>query len=326
MGMNSRPDQAWNAALARFNTAKPAQSGQYLYRTDEDSKVGTFAGVDAAGLLLFAVETTSTPPALDFRSDAVDYFRQERAELGSWLLVLRLKSPDLKEVFSRLCLDLIDSMSGCSSDKDITDTVVSRIRLWQKLFELRPSGVLELHEIKGLTAELLYMKKQIDTGVRDANETVHAWLGPVGADQDYVFSTGSVEIKAIGPSSERVSISSLQQLCADRPLALSVWTLRQASPTEESGYTLNRLNLEIEQAIGGYPSALALFRDRLLAAGYVQHPSYDLIAFEPINEEVFIVEGSFPRITKDDVPPGVDTAKYTISLQAIREMRRSQYE
>jgi len=324
--MNKSPDEAWNAAIVRFNSANPAQRVQYIYRTDEESKVGTFAGVDSTGLLLFAVETTSAPPALDFRSEAVDYFRQERADLGSWLLVLRLRNPSLKDVFSRLCHDLIATISDCATESDIIGSVVARIRLWQKLFELRPSGVLELHEIKGLTAELLYMKRQLDTGVRDANEIVHAWLGPVGADQDYIYSTDSVEIKAIGPSSERVYISSLQQLDADRPLSLGVWTLRQASPTEAAGYTLNRLSLEIEQTMRGHPAALTLFRERLLAAGYVQHPAYDSLAFEPIDDETFRVEGKFPRITKDDVLPGVEAAKYAISLHAIRGIKGSQHE
>lgn len=324
--MSNGLDEAWSSAASRQRDTAASAGGQYLFRTDEESRIGTFAGVDPDGHLLFAVETVQTPPSMDLRSDAIDYFRQQRAELGSWLLFLRLKRRELRAVFARLCQDLIDSLTEGSSDQEVISSVHSRIRLWQQLFELNPSGVLATHEIKGLTAELLYMLRQLESGSREAGELVNAWLGPSRCDQDFVFSEDSVEVKAIGPSSELVSISSLQQLQSERPLSLSIWTLRQAAPTESSAFTLNGLVLRIEVYLQSQPSSLAAFRDRLLSAGYVHSPAYDAIAFEPLQQETFSVSGDFPRLTERDVAPGISNATYTLSLHWIRQLQRFAHE
>lgn len=321
--MTSIMEQVWNAAASRATVAQSSSHAHFIFRTNEDSRVGTYGGVDSAGNLLFALETSSIPPALDVRSDAIDYFRQERAEVGSWLLFLRLKDAGLRSVFSRLCDDLIESVSECTTEKGLVAAAISRIRLWQKLFELRPDGVLAPHEIKGLTAELLFFLKQLRSEDRDFQEVALSWLGPTGTDQDYIFSTESVEVKAIGPNSEVVSVSSLQQLQSDRPLRLSVWTLRQAAPTEPAAWTLNALVLRIESELRDAPSALSTFRERLLSSGYVHHPVYDSTAYEPLSEETFSVEGDFPRITESDVPAGIRTASYSIALHSIRADRSS---
>lgn len=324
--MSNVLEEAWSSAASRQKTTAASAGGQYVFRTDEDSRFGTFAGVDPDGHLLFAVETVQTPPSLDLRSDAIDYFRQQRTELGSWMLFLRLKRRELRDVFARLCQDLIDSLAVASSDQEVISSIHSRIRLWQQLFELNPSGVLATHEIKGLTAELLYMLRHLERGSRAAGEMVNAWLGPSRCDQDFIFSTDSVEVKAIGPSSELVSISSLQQLQSDRPLSLSIWTLRQAAPTESSAFTLNGLVLKIEGYLQSDPSSLAAFRDRLLSAGFVHSSAYDKIAFEPLNEETYSVSGDFPRLTERDVAPGIGNATYTLSLHWIRQLQRSAHE
>lgn len=321
--MSSIMEQVWHAAASRMTAAQSMSHAHFIFRTDEGSRVGTFGGVDTAGNLLFALETSSIPPALDVRSDAIDYFRQERVEVGSWLLFLRLKDSGLRSVFSRLCEDLIESVSGCTTEKEVLAAAVSRIRLWQKLFELRPDGVLAPHEIKGLTAELLFFLKQLKSGNRKFDEIALSWLGPTGSDQDFIFSTESVEVKAIGPNAEVVYVSSLQQLQADRPLRLSIWTLRQAAPTEPPACTLNSLVLRIESELRDVPIALSTFRERLLSSGYVHHPIYDSSAYEPLGEESFSVEGSFPRITESDVPLGIRTASYSISLHTIRAVGSS---
>lgn len=322
--MNSSLEEAWHSAVTRRAAANPSSHAHVIFRTDDSSRVGTFGGIDASGSLLFAVETASPPPAVDIRSDSIDYFRQQRPEVGSWLMFLRLKDPELRSVFSRLCYDLIESISDCRDDKAVIAETLSRIRLWQKLFNLRPDGLLDPHEVKGLTAELLFLLKQLKAGRRQTDEIVLAWLGPTGNDQDYIFSTESFEIKAVGPNAELVSINSLQQLQSDRPLSLSIWTLRQAAPTESQAWTLNALVLKTESYLAGSPTALGTFRDRLLSAGYVHHALYDSIAYESLGEETFQVEGDFPRITESDVPTGIVTASYSISLHSIRAERISE--
>lgn len=316
--MSSLIESSWRAASERSTSANLNEDGFIIYRLDDTAPRGVFGGVDVDGALLLAIETTIVPPSIDLRSDAIDCFRRERKEQKTWLLVVRLKKADLTAVFSKLTNDLIDSISGLDQDREVIDVFGTRMRLWQKLFEARESGLLADYEIKGLIAELLYVRRELKSGARSALEIVHSWLGPTGADQDFIFSDASVEVKAIGPSSEGVSISSLQQLQADKPLQLSVWTLRQSAPSELHSWNVNQLTLDIERRLSSSPSALAVFRDRLLSAGYVTHCFYESVAFEPMSEESFAVNDRFPRITEATVPAGIRAASYVISLHSIR--------
>lgn len=55
------------------------------------------------------------------------------------------------------------------------------------------SGFLQPHEIKGLIAEMLVLELLIRDGERDVHETVSGWIGPLGADQDFMYSTGPLK-------------------------------------------------------------------------------------------------------------------------------------
>ncbi|MBW8836928.1 MAG: PD-(D/E)XK motif protein, partial [Burkholderia sp.] len=90
------------------------------------------------------------------------------------------------------------------------------------------------------------------------------------------------------------------------------------APGETSAWGLNQLVLDIEQRLGAYPSALLVFRDRLLSAGYVSNQFYEGIAFEPMNVETFSVGDGFPKLTESMVPSGIRSASYAISLHEIR--------
>lgn len=325
--MNRLIDSAWRLAEERSRNAQLDGDGFYMYRLDDTDIRGIFGGIEADGSLLLAVETLAPPPSIDLRSEAIDYFRRRRKEQNTWLLVVRLKRPDLNEVFSALSDDLINAVSGVESDQEAISLFSTRLRLWQKLFEGRSSGLLADHEIKGLTAELLHLRGKLADESRGSEELIHAWLGPTGADQDFIFSDSCVEVKAIGPNSEVVSISSLQQLHSPLPIQLCVWTLRRAAPGETSAWSLNQLVLDIEQRLHASPGALSTFRDRLLSAGYVGHSFYERVVFEPMREETFPVGDAFPKLTESMVPKGVHSAAYAISLHEIRSsQQRLQHE
>lgn len=316
--MKTLIEQAWLAASSKAGIA-PAKAGDYvLFRVDERSERNVYGGVDSDGSLLLAIEVGSLPPLIEMRSTALDYFRQERKGLGAWLMVFRLRRVELTSVFGRLCQDLIDEILGVGSDEALLGVVRKRISLWQRLFEDGGNGLLADFQVKGLVAELLFLESQLTGGVRQPLEMVNGWVGPSGGDQDFIFSDESVEVKAIGPNSEGVTISSLQQLESKAPLHLSVWTLRSASPTEPRAETLNDVVARIERIFAPQPAALGLFRDALLEAGYVVHPYYSDLAFEPMFVEEFSVNETFPRLTQSSVPTGIASATYVVSLHQIR--------
>lgn len=316
--MKTSIEQAWDSALRKTQGSPPSEGELVVFRVDEHSSKSCYGGVDSEGNLLLAIEVKTLPPPIEIRSAALDFFRHERRGRQTWLMVFRLRVPALTSVFGRLCQDLINEIESIDTESALLAVVQRRIALWQKLFEKGPDGLLADFQIKGLLAELLYMESQLTSGVREPLEMAAGWLGPSGGDQDFMFSDQAVEVKAVGPFSEGVSISSLQQLESSVPLILHVRTMRAASPAEPNSETLNAATARIEQIVATNPQALALFRGALLEAGFVAHPRYSEVAFEPIGVEEFSVEGVFPRLTVSSVPLGIASATYVLSLQHLR--------
>lgn len=318
--MKTSIERAWESASRRVAESSVSDGDYVIFRVDSLSDTACFGGTDLAGNLLLAIEVKALPPLIEIRSAAIDYFRQERKGLRTWLLVFRLKSADLTPVFGRLCQDLIDEISGVGTEQAVLSVVQRRIALWQGLFANGADGLLADFQIKGLVAELLFMESRLSVQGRTALEVVNAWLGPSGGDQDFIFSDGAFEVKAIGPHSESVCISSLRQLESSLPLWLCIWTMRNASPAEPKSETLNAVVARLEQTFARDPNALARFRNALLEVGYVAHPRYDEVAFEPLSNEVFVVDDGFPRLTTATAAEGVVSASYEISLQKIRSL------
>ncbi len=120
-----------------------------------------------------------------------------------------------------------------------------RLNLWKKLFDHGSSGLLEPYQVKGLIAELLVLEAILLAGRRSPLEAAIAWVGPAGADQDFQFSDEAIEVKAVSPGAESISISSLQQLDAPVPIRVSMYTMRPASPGEPDAIGLNTLVLRL---------------------------------------------------------------------------------
>lgn len=319
--MKTSIERAWDAARERAAGAQLSEGGLALFRIDETASLGTYGGIDELGHVFLAIEVDTAPPLIPLESAALDYFRYERRATNTWLMAFRLKKEDLASVFARLCQDLIDRVMAAQSVDEVMQLVRSRITLWKKLFDAGEAGVLQEFRIKGLIGELLFLECQLH-GVETASgtlEVIRGWVGPSGADQDFIYSARAIEVKSIGPSSQAVAVSSLQQLSSPLPLFLHVRTLRKASPQEPEAVTLNQLVARIEARLIPEPAALHGFRDALLDAGYVTHPHYDTVAFESMLTEEFPVDDSFPRLVPSSVPLGISAATYTVSLRAIRK-------
>lgn len=315
--MKTRIEQVWDEIAEELRTQPLGEGGFKIKQIDRASKFNVYAGVDSSGSVMLAVSVGLLPPAIRLESASLDYFRQQRHE-GSWLMALRLRQLVLCGVFGRLCQDLVDSTESVSDETELVALFRDRLNLWRKLFDHGSGGQLQPHEIKGLIAELLVLEAILLSGGRDPLELVTAWVGPTGADQDFLFSDEAIEVKAVGPGSEGVSISSLEQLHALVPIRLSIQTLRQAALGEEGAIGLNRLVPRVEGVLAASPNALALFKGRLLEGGYVEGPHYDTILFQPMASEEFQVTKSFPKLIPSEVPKGVTAATYVLSLDILR--------
>lgn len=292
-------------------------TGFRLLRIDPDSPLDIFAGMDGSACAIIAIGTSKRPPSVAMDTTAFDYFRQKRAD-GSWLMVLRLQRRGLEGVFGRLCQDLVDAASHVTGDDALISLFKDRLLLWKRLFQHGVNGLLEPHEVKGLMAELLWLEWTVQNSSRTPAEIVTGWVGPLGADQDFSFSDLAVEVKAIRPGADEVSISSLGQLESQLPVQLVIYELRDAARGEHGALCLNELAARVESLISEDSHAIAVFRERLLEAGYVEQEYYDTICFEPVSKRHYAVRDGFPRLTADNVAGAITCASYRIDLPSIQ--------
>lgn len=318
--MMTKIEELWRDALQQARTKPIEANGYRLTRMAPESRFDIYAGVDSSSFVLLAIGIHVRPPNIATDSSSLDYFRQQRKD-GSWLMVLRLRQNGLETVFGRLCQDLVDAAEGVSDEKALVILFRERLNLWKKLFQHGGSGFLQPHEIKGLIAEMLVLELLLRDGQRDIYEAVSGWVGPLGADQDYMYADLAIEVKAVGPGADSISISSLEQLDCTVAMHLVLATLRPATPGEPGAIGLNALAARVEGMIAESPDALNTFKERLLEARYVEHEFYETVLFEPMSISAYSISYTFPKLIRDMVPAGIVSASYSIEIDSIAEFR-----
>ena len=101
--------------------------------------------------------------------------------------------------------------------------LVERCLDWQKLLQYVNKNVMSYSQQKGLLGELIFLKEAIE--IRGAEQTIMSWVGPEGADQDFIFPDTWNEIKTVSISSDDVVISSFEQLLQEKDGELTVYIL-----------------------------------------------------------------------------------------------------
>lgn len=223
--------------------------------------------------------------------------------------------------FCAVACDIAASVASYPADPRAA--VVRALERWRAFWAVDPSG-LGREEALGLYGELWFIVRWMGTVVRAA---IERWEGPAGARHDFQWSTASVEVKtAISSSRGAVhEISSLEQL--DNPVTGSLY-LFSLQVTEDS-LSANSLPVIVDQimdALRDDPKALELFSERLALAGYSPaHAERYRRPLRIVAEELYRVEGTFPRLMPSSfplgLPPGVQGISYRLSMAACAPWR-----
>lgn len=146
----------------------------------------------------------------------------------------------------------------------------------------------------------------------------HIWSGPASERHDFAGTGVHMEIKATTRSESKHEISRLDQLrtpAGKRLLLVSVLLERSIAGDE----TIADLVDEIMEKLGSDGRAIDAFEGNLKSVGWHDglRQSGSLSRFTLREVHVFEVEGSFPRLPDDYVPPrGISGIRYTIDLTA----------
>ena len=236
---------------------------------------------------------------------------------GQWALRFELLNNGYEEEFLHLCWDIIQYSQY---SKTPLKNLIKRYLSWQKFLQYHKNNAFSIQRQKGLIGELLYLEEFINKN--GEKEALRAWSGPDGSDQDFVYSNSWTEVKTVSLAAETVSISSLQQLDQNTEGNLVIYTLEKTAPCDDMINLAIKVE-EIKDLIKNNNKALDIFSMKLYKYGYRESEieEYKRNNYRYVEQKEYLVNKSFPKLTRNNVMPEIVSCKYSLSLSAIEKYR-----
>jgi hypothetical protein len=287
-------------------------------RVDSDIAWNFFWARDTAGKCLLLLKHTSAaaPDAAlpKLRGIEVDLSHEPNDEC---MLTFRLLDSSHRDIFFRLCQDIVSSASAAETEKTAVVVTLQRTWRWHHLLRGGSDQRLSEEEQKGLIGELLVLERYLLPHLT-AQDAIASWHGPLLAPKDFEIGQVCVEAKARRPgASPSVVINSEHQLDDTdlKGLVLAVVTLDRAAAESSGRFTVTDVAVRVRDEVQeSNPSALAEYESRLTAAGFRWADDYSDSSWVEGQATLYRVTGHFPRIAARDLVPGVQHVKYSISL------------
>lgn len=292
-----------------------ANHNNSFIRIDAEHPMDWYIGFENFNQKSLLLVSEFEPSTVDSSKSIIVSIRQ-RAD-GKWALSFRLIRSEQEEVFIRLCCDLIEASRSQGNDIKGLEYVVHRYCQWTKLMEIQRTGLLSENEIKGLIGEILFLQELIYNGM-PLVEAVSGWMGPEGADQDFIYLSKWYEVKVLSIGAKAVSISSLEQLNGPLPGELILYFVDKSAPNDVNGFTLNSRIEQMKKLLQSSHLAFELFNEKLLKYGYIDLPEYGKCFYKIGGNIRYLIDKNFPRLIADNVPAQVLAIKYQLSIEAIR--------
>lgn len=242
---------------------------------------------------------------------------------GRALLVLRLTTGEHRDLFYRLCSDIVKATRVAESGQEALERVVVRTWRWHRLLKGGRDGRLSREEQKGLIGELLVLEQHLLPAV-GASEAVQGWVGPLDEPRDFRIGLVAVEAKARTPLTPTVRISSPEQLDSTDTarLFLHVTDIAEAAEDSDSACTVTDVVRRTRDAILDRDmSAVGDFEDRVLSVGFDWADDYSDYPWMIAGGSVYEVVDGFPRLTPDLIPAGVSDVRYGLILAQCDDFR-----
>jgi hypothetical protein len=237
---------------------------------------------------------------------------------GTSILFLQLVDPTQRDIFFRLCLDIVSAAAEAKTQGDAVHLFLTRTWRWHHLLRGGLDQKLSKEEQKGLIGELLVMENLL-LPTLSARDAVAAWTGPLGAPKDFEVGRLCIEAKARrGAATPFVAISSEHQLdtVGVDYLYLNVVELDGAPVDSKNAYTATDIASRVQGQIALRDvEAAFLFERLLMAGGFRWEDDYKDSRWIQGANHLFAVNDQFPRITSASVQAGVSSVKYAISLK-----------
>jgi len=205
------------------------------------------------------------------------------------------------------------------AEAEAVKVVLSR---WRYFWSTASRSLLSNNEIVGLFSEVRFISHWL-LPYMDSRTAILSWRGPLGGRHDFQFEGKSVEVK--GTTSihgKRHWIHGLDQLQPPENGRLFLFSL-QIREEVSASESLPGIIQDCRTILKENPDAMSLFEDLLAEAGYYQFHAaeYSHIHFRVVDEAMYRVEGTFPRITgnafRELSITGITGIDYEISLDGF---------
>lgn len=299
-----------NITAARWLSLKDQlQGGGTLVEQVDPQIPGCLIGVDEDGFLHLMMAIGEEPDEIPQELEAVVV---RVIETDQTYVDVYAKS-HYEMIFTPMANQMIVGVS-VQGRKPI-DVVTETIEEFRgALKPLKPD--LSLTEQIGLFGELWVMLNVLIPNI--GARACALWSGPDSERHDFVGEGAHIEVKTTTRSEDKHEISRIDQLRAPSGKKLLFASI-QLERTEGGAKTVATLIDEILAALGVDGKAIDAFEARLAKMRWHDglRQSSELKKFNLRDAQLFEVEGSFPRLPDDYVPPrGITAMKYTIDISS----------
>lgn len=224
------------------------------------------------------------------------------------------------QTFATIASDIANAV-GNRPPGDRTGAVVAAVREWRWFWGVDPSQ-MSRNDAVGLFGELWFLNRW--AGLSAAS--VQAWEGSRGSRHDFQWPTSSVEVKTTARSGAAIhSIEHLEQLDDPESGQLFLYSLRIARDPLAVN-SVNSLADAARNALRNDPVSRADLMAKLAQRGYSPAGRDESgITYRIVDEGLYRVDETFPRLTPRDfpggLPRGIASISYQIDMTACSEWR-----
>lgn len=274
----------------------PSRNRMLILRTSPASVAGQTKVPESRGLKVRIHDRSTDPPTAEVELVLTDQQHQD--------------------IFDLLIEDLVNAAEQQEEERAGVGRFLARLTDWQRLLMRLAPELISRDNQQGLWGELWALREVVGPVV-GFTTGLHAWRGPLGADQDYQFSNAALEVKtSTAHVFERLMIASELQLDTATGISLAVIALT-LDPRPNHGETLADMIRDC-RSITAEAGCLHELEDRIALLGYRNEDvdSYSDIGYTVRSRLQFKIQDDFPRIVLEDLRPGVGEVRYSVSLAA----------
>lgn len=294
----------------RWKELQPSLLKPVFQLVDATHPLRFYLGRSTVGECLFLLIDETKPISIkSLKTIEIDI--EERAD-GAWSLLITLKDIDFLGLFSQLCEDLLYSSKSLPKSSSASTFVSRRLLSWKRMMEEGKSHTLGDSEIRGLIGELWTLHQNIIPKFGNL-ASIKAWVGPLGANQDFQFEDTAYEVKTVQLGCDFIQVSNESQLDnSSREIQLEVHQLTES--LQNDALSLNTIVEKIQSLLDQDFIALDAFDERLCSVGYTRLKVYDEPKFKVVSTDRYLVSNDFPRLTAGHLMQGISDVKYKIFL------------